>query len=210
MRVETVPADVGSGEAREAVAREIGARGLTVDVLVNNAGFASGGEFQNLDVEREEEMVRVNVVALHSLCGRYVPEMVSRGRGAILNVASTVGFQPLPRQATYSATKSFVLNFTQALSADLHGTGVSATALCPGVTATEFFEVADLGELSARTPGFAVSDPRDVARAGVDAIEKGRRVVIPGAVNKVAAVSGQMAPRRLLVPMMRRLYPVRR
>jgi short-subunit dehydrogenase len=142
------------------------------------------------------------------MCAHFVPEMVGRGRGAILNVASTVAFQPLPRQATYAATKAFVLSFTEALHADLHGTGVTATALCPGVTRTEFFDVGGMSEELAGAPEFAVMDSPEVARLGVEGMDKGKRVVIPGAVNQVGAVSGRMTPRSLLVPFLRRVYPV--
>ena len=134
--------------------------------------------------------------------------MVGRGRGAILNVASVVAFQPLPRQATYSATKAFVLSFTEALHADLKGTGVTATALCPGTTRTEFFEVGGMEADAANAPEFAMMDSPEVARAGVDAMAKGRRSVVPGAFNQVAAVSGRLTPRRLLLPLLERVYPV--
>jgi short-subunit dehydrogenase len=153
-------------------------------------------------------MVRLNVEALHSLCAHYVDEMVGRGRGAILNVASTVAFQPLPRQATYCATKAFVLSFTEALNADLHDTGVTATALCPGATRTEFFEVGGMASEVENAPDFAVMDSPDVARAAVEGLDKGKRVVIPGAFNQVGAISGRMTPRSLLVPFLRRVYPV--
>lgn len=208
IRAEIIAADVGEQAERERVRSEVAGHGLTVDALVNNAGFGTGGRFQDLDLDRERAMVQLNVVALHSLCADYVPEMIDRGRGAILNVASTVAFQPLPRQATYAATKAFVLSFTEALHADLHGTGVTAGALCPGATRTEFFEVGDMEDEAAGAPDFAIMDSSEVARVGVEAMASGRRVAIPGAFNRVSAVSGRLTPRSLLVPLLRRVYPV--
>lgn len=208
IRAETVGADVADPDGRSSVVQALRERGLTVDVLANNAGYGSGGRFQELDMESEQKMVSLNVDALHSLCAHFVPEMVGRGRGAILNVASTVAFQPLPRQATYAATKAFVLSFTEALHADLHGTGVTATALCPGATRTEFFEVGGMSSEASKAPDFAMTDSPEVARAAVEGLERGKRVVIPGAFNRVSAVSGRMTPRSVLVPFLRRVYPV--
>ncbi len=113
-------------------------------MLVNNAGFGTAGRFDQLDLERELEMVRLNVEAVVDLCGRYVPELVRRGRGAVLNVASTAAFQPLPRQATYAASKAFVLAFTDALHEDLADTGVTATTLSAGAGKTEFMTTAGI------------------------------------------------------------------
>jgi uncharacterized protein len=152
-------------------------------------------------------MVRVNVEAVVDLCGRYVPEMVGRGRGAVLNVASTAAFQPLPRQATYAASKAFVLTFTDGLHQDLAGTGVTATTLCPGPVKTEFWHKA--GIESEGLPGFVLSDPAAVAEAGVTGLEKGRRVVVPGPLNRVGALGGQHAPRGLLLRVAGKVYPVR-
>jgi short-subunit dehydrogenase len=123
VRAEAIGADLGSATARADLARRIDELGLEVEVLVNNAGFGTGGRFHELDAERELEMVRVNVEAVVDLCGHFVPAMAARGRGAVLNVASTAAFQPLPRQATYGATKAFVLSFTDALH---------ATSMAPG------------------------------------------------------------------------------
>jgi uncharacterized protein len=142
IRVETLGCDLGDAEARKRLSAEIEERGLEVEVLVNNAGFGTGGRFDRLDAKRELDMVRVNVEAVVDLCGRYVPEIVGRGRGAVLNVASTAAFQPLPRQATYAASKAFVLTFTDGLHQDLAGTGVTATTLCPGPVKTEFWHKA--------------------------------------------------------------------
>ena len=208
VRAEIVAASVSDREGRQRLADEIEGRGLTVEVLVNNAGFGSGGRFQKQEVEAEEEMVRTNVEGVVGLCGVYAARMVARGRGAILNVGSVAGFQPVPRQTTYAATKAFVNSFTEALHMDLAGTGVSATLVCPGFTETEFAEVGGLGSFD-QLPSFLVDSPRDVARAAVEGMEKGKRSVVPGAHNVVTALGGRLAPRSLLLPAMGRFYPVR-
>jgi short-subunit dehydrogenase len=209
VRAEVVAASVSERDSRQQLAEEVERRGLTVEVLVNNAGFGSGGRFHRRDPEREEEMIHTNVEAVVGLCGHYAPRMVARGRGAILNVGSVAGFQPIPRQTTYAATKAFVNSFTEALHTDLAGTGVTATVLCPGFTETEFAEVGGLGSFD-QLPSFVVDSARDVARAGVEGLEKGRRSVVPGAHNVVTALGGRLAPRSLLLPAMGRFYKVGR
>jgi hypothetical protein len=134
--------------------------------------------------------------------------MVERGRGCILNVASTAAFQPLPRQSTYSASKAFLLNYTDVMHADLRGTGVSVTALCPGPVRTEFtqgpgFEVAD-----EKVPAPLWMEPAEVARMGVDGLERGKRTVVAGRLNAVGAVAGRLAPRALLLALASRVSPV--
>src|SRR4051794_12321945 len=210
VRAETLGCDLGDPGAREGLAGQIEELGLTVDVLVNNAGFGSGGLFQRLDQERELEMVRLNVEAVVALCGRHVPLMVARGRGAVLNVASTAAFQPLPRQATYAATKAFVLSFTDGLHADLMGTGVSATSLCPGPVKTEFADTAGIAEEASGLPEMLWTDPDYVAEEAVKAMERGRRVVVPGKFNQAGAFGGQHAPRGLFLRFGSRLSPVGR
>jgi uncharacterized protein len=206
VRVETVGCDLSDADARRRLGSEIEQRGLTVEVLVNNAGFGSAGRFDRLDAAREVEMVRVNVEAVVDLCGRYVPGMVERGRGAVLNVASTAAFQPLPRQATYAASKAFVLSFTDALHEELARTGVAATTLCPGPVKTEFWDSA--GIEAEGIPGFVLSDSADVAEAGIKGLEKGRRVVVPGPLNRAGALGGQHAPRSVLLKVAGKVYPV--
>ena len=210
VRAEAIVCDLGEPEERRRLARELGELGLAVEVLVNNAGFGSAGHFQSLDPEREAEMVRVNVEAVVALCGAYLPAMVGRGRGAVLNVASTAAYQPITRQATYAASKAFVLSFTEALHGDLHGTGVSATALCPGPVRTDFFDAAGMEGHFDGVPDFVWLSAHETARAGVEGLERGSRVVVPGAANKVGALGGRLAPRSLLLPLMRRGYPVGR
>jgi short-subunit dehydrogenase len=209
-RVEVLSCDLGDEAERDRLAAELEGRRLTVEVLVNNAGFGSGGRFQDLDQGREVEMVRLNVEAVVALCGRYVPEMVARRRGAVLNVASTAAFQPLPRQTTYAATKAFVLSFTEALHADLEGTGVTATALCPGPVRTEFVERAGIDAAASELPQVFWADPDHVAELAVRGLERDRRVVVPGWLNRAGAVGGQHVPRGVFLRIARRITPIGR
>jgi short-subunit dehydrogenase len=208
VRAEVVACDVSDEAARARAVREIEERGLTVEVLVNNAGFGSAGRFQDIEKDNAISMVRTNVEAVVDLCGTYVREMIGRGRGAILNVASTAAFQPLPRQATYAASKAFVLSFTEALSADLHGTGVTATALCPGPVPTEFGAAAGIDPGLQDGPRVVYKDPGEVAKTAVDALEKGRRVVVPGLANRIGTLAGHFTPRSVALPLLDRFYPV--
>jgi short-subunit dehydrogenase len=205
VRTDVIACDLSDAAARDRMIAEIRARSLEVSVLVNNAGFGSAGPFQDLDLDGELSMVRTNVEAVVHLCGVYVPPMIERGEGAVLNVASTAAFQPLPRQSTYSASKAFVLGFTEVLSSDLKGTGVTATALCPGPVRTEFMD---------QHPGFDVSSPdfvwmsaEDCAQAAVKGLERGKRVVVPGIGNRIGTLAGQHAPRSVLLAAARRFYP---
>jgi uncharacterized protein len=207
IRAETVGCDLSSAAARKRMMQTVRDRGLDVDVLVNNAGFGSAGRFQSLDADAELKMVRTNVEAVVALCAAYVPEMVERRRGAVLNVASVAAYQPVPRQSTYAATKAFVLSFTEGLHTDLKGTGVTATALCPGPTKTEFGDAAGIPEELFQIPGLVYS-AEEMAVAGVNAMERGRRAVIPGATNLVGAVGGRLMPRALVLPLIDRFYPV--
>lgn len=209
VRVEVVGASVADHDGRAELAAEIERRGLTVETLVNNAGYGSTGRFHDLDPDGEESMVRLNAEAVVGFCGMYASSMVARGRGAILNVASIAAFQPLPYQATYAATKAFVNSFTEALHTDLAGTGVTVTVLVPGLTKTEFAEEADMGSFD-ELPSFLVDDPRDVAHAAVEGLEAGRRSVVPGAHNVISALGGRFLPRTLLLPALGRFYPAGR
>ena len=205
-RAEVVGASVADHDGRAELAAEIERRGLTVETLVNNAGYGSAGRFQDLDPDGEEGMVRLNVEAVVGLCGMYASRMGDRGRGAILNVASIAAFQPLPYQATYAASKSFVSSFSEALYVDLAGTGVTVTVLYPGLTRTEFDEESGMGSFD-QLPSFLVDEPGDVARAAVEGLEAGKRSVVPGAHNVIGALGGRFAPRSVLLPAFRRFYP---
>jgi uncharacterized protein len=207
IRADTAVCDLSSAAARGRMITTLKRRNRNVEILVNNAGFGSGGLFHELDPESELGMVRTNVEAVVHLCTEFVPRMVERGRGAVLNVASVAAFQPVPRQVTYAATKAFVLSFTDGLTADLHGTGVTATSLCPGPVPTEFGEVASIDENLMNIPGVSVS-PEDTARAAIEGMEGGKRVVVPGPATRATAIMGRFAPRWITLETMRRFYPV--
>jgi short-subunit dehydrogenase len=210
VRAEAIGCDVSDHDSRHRLAAELEERGLTVDVLVNNAGFSTSGPFVDSDPEREVALVRTNVEAVVELCALFAPGMVARGRGGVLNVASTVAFQPMPMQSSYAASKAFVLSFTDSLHAELRGTGVSVTALCPGPVKTEFTEVANLTSADDQLPAFLWDSPDTVAKAGVDGLEKGKRVVIPGALNRGGAVLGHHTPRSLFLRIASRVHPAAR
>jgi short-subunit dehydrogenase len=208
VRAEAVPADLSGAQGRGRLAKRLTERDLTVEVLVNNAGFGTGGPFVGLDPRRETSMVRTNVEAVVDLCGRYLPGMVERGRGAVLNLASLAGFQPLPYQATYAASKAFVLSFSEALHEEVRGTGVTVTAVCPGPVRTEFGAVGGFGGADDRIPGVLWLSAASVAAAAVAGAEKGERVVAPGPLNQIAALYGHHLPRSVLLPLVRRFWPV--
>jgi len=167
-------------------------RAADVDLLVNNAGFGTAGRFVDLDVDGEEREVRLNVLALVRLTHAAARAMVARGTGAILNVASIAALQPAPNNATYAATKAFVLSFTEAVHEEVRGTGVAVSCLLPGFTRSEFQQRAGIDE--SQIPGFLWQSAEHVARAGLDGLAKNRAVIVPGALNKSAAVATRLAP----------------
>jgi short-subunit dehydrogenase len=210
VRAEPFVCDVADLEQRAALEDAVAALGLRVDLVVNNAGFGSQGRFHRLEAGHQVDMVRTLVEAVVALCGTWVPPMVERGAGAVLNVASTAAFQPVPLMTTYSAAKAFVLSFTEALGEDLRGTGVTATALCPGPVDTEFSRTTEPGAGVGRAPAWAVLGSEEVARAGVAGVLAGRRTVVPGRLHAAGALGGRLAPRSVLLPLIRRLHPAAR
>jgi short-subunit dehydrogenase len=167
--------------------------GRAIDVFVNNAGFGTYGPLSEADAGREHDVVTVNVDALAKLTRAVLPAMVARGSGGILNVASTIAFQPAPYQASYGAAKAFVLSFSQALWAETRGSGVTVTALCPGPTATGFVDA--LGSDVSHTAVYRhLAAPEPVVAAGLRGLDRGRAVVIPGLRDKLVAYSGRFTP----------------
>lgn len=209
VRAEHVSADLTDEAARSALVGTVAERGLTVDVLVNNAGLSTTGPVASSDIPGELRMIRTDVEAVVHLCSAFVPGMVERGRGAVLNVASTAAFQPLPGQAGYAASKAFVVSYTRAMAEELRGKGVTATALCPGPVETEFAEAAGFGDLEAgdALPKIMWLSAAQVATAAIDGLDNGRAVVIPGMVNRVMAGFAHLTPRRLLLPILARQHP---
>jgi len=180
--------------------------GRTVDVLVNNAGFGGMGRFASRTREDDMRMVAVNVTAVTDLTKVLVPQMVARGRGRILNVASTAAFQPGPFMAVYYASKAYVLSLSEALAEELAGTGVTVTCLCPGVTESEFHSVAGTDAQPLTSSALTMTSAA-VAEAGYRAMMRGKMVEIPGLTNKVGAQAIRIAPRRLVLKIVRRLHP---
>jgi hypothetical protein len=206
VRTEVIAADLARADERDRLEAELARLGLRVEILVNNAGFGDSRRLNETDRERVVEMVRLNCEALLDLQARFSPAMVSAGRGAILNVASTAAFQPIPGTATYAATKAFVLSLSEATHAELKGTGVSVTALCPGPVKTEFADVAGVGGAEESQPGVFWTDVAHVASDAVSGMERDKRVVVPGALNRAGALTGQHSPRMLVLPFAKRLW----
>ncbi|MGA7054768.1 MAG: SDR family oxidoreductase [Mycobacterium sp.] len=189
--VEIVLGDLGADAGVEALLTHLDGR--PIDVLVNNAGFGTYGPLSKADAARENELVAVNVNALVRLTCAVLPGMVARGKGGILNVASTIAFQPAPFQATYGASKAFVLSFSQALWAETKGSGVTVSALCPGPTRTGFVDA--LGSDVSHTAIYRhLVEPEPIVIAGLRALDRGRPVAVPGLRNRVMANSGRFAP----------------
>jgi uncharacterized protein len=209
VRAEVMVADLTDAESRLALREEIGGRGLTVDILVNNAGFTTMGPVHRSDRQAELAMVRTNIEAVVDLCTLFLPDMVSHHRGAVLNTASTAAFQPLPGQAVYGASKSFVLSYGRALGAELKGTGVTVTTLCPGPVETGFAEASGLTdeEASDSLPKFMWVPAAQVAQAAVAALAAGRPVVIPGPANRAGAVAAHLIPTSWILPILARQHP---
>jgi short-subunit dehydrogenase len=209
VRAEVIAADLTDVASRNRIVAQLGERGLTASILVNNAGFSTMGPVAKSDPEREVAMVRTDVEAVVHLCSAMVPGMVERGSGAVINVASTAAFQPLPGQAGYGASKAFVLSYGRALGAELSGTGVTVTTLCPGPVETGFAEAAGISDEEASTalPKLMWVPAAAVAVAAVDGADRGRPVVIPGAPNRLLASIAHHAPRRLVLPILARQHP---
>ena len=197
VRAHVVAADLAKPAAAASIVEAIEQLGLEIDVLVNNAGFGVYGRFVDTPPAPELESIQVNVLALTELTKRFLPGMVARRRGRILNVASTAGFLPGPLMAVYYATKAYVISFSEAIANELEGTGVTVTVLCPGPTDTGFQTAANL-ETSRIVSLLRKASSRSVAEAGYEAVMAGKVVCIPGMSNKVAAVAPRLFPRAII------------
>jgi uncharacterized protein len=195
--VQVIPQDLGEPDGALNLAKELKARNLVVDHLINNAGFGTSGRFETMDVEREARMVRVNCESVTVLSRALLRGMLDRRRGGILNVASTAGHQPTPFMSTYGATKAFVLSFTLALAEELRGTGVHALALCPGPVPTGFQAVANIP--AGAVLSFAKLDAHTVVERALDAYERRAVIKTPGLVNSVQTLASKVFPRSLVV-----------
>jgi uncharacterized protein len=206
VRADAIAVDLGDPPSRDRLADQVAGLGLEVEILVNNAGFGGSGNAADSDRERLVAMLRVNCEALLDLQTRYLPAMVERGRGAVINIASTAAFQPIPGTATYAATKAFVLSLSEAVHQELKGTGVTLTAVCPGPVKTEFGQVAGIEHAEDQLPDLFWMTSEAIAKAAADGAESGKRVVVPGLLNRAGAVTGQHSPRMLVLPLAKRIW----
>jgi uncharacterized protein len=205
VRAGVVDCNLSDAGGRDRLATEIEELGLGVEILVNNAGFGSSGDFVDLDRERQAEMVTLNCETVVDLTGRYAPAMARRGRGAVINVASMAAFQPLPGQTTYAATKAFVLSFTEGLHHELKGSGVTISAVCPGPVRTEFMDAAGIKRAD-RTPGIIWQSAEQVAEEAVKAADSGKRAVVPGYLQHAGSLLGRYSPRSIVLPLSHRIW----
>jgi uncharacterized protein len=207
VRVEVLACDLADPDARDALPGRVAELGLTVSILVNNAGYGTVGDVGTVDAAKETGQVRLNCEAVVALTTAYVPQMTARRSGAILVVASSAGFQPIPGQATYGASKAFALSFAEALHAELGPHDIAVTALCPGPVETEFAAVAGAEELFSTAPSFSLVSSPEVAKQAIEGLEGNKRVVVPGVAIKAVTLAGRYTPRAVLLPLMKRFYP---
>lgn len=204
---QTVVADLAACNSATALFDQINASGTHVDILVNNAGFATFGPFAQADAGAERDELHVNVVALTELTKLFLKGMLDRGKGRILNVASTAAFQPGPLMAVYYATKSYVLHFSEAIANELRGSGVTVTVVCPGPTTSGFQQRANLGASKLMAGRFMSS--ATVARIAVDATLAGKTIVIPGFRNAALAWLVRFMPRGFIADFVHRAQELR-
>jgi uncharacterized protein len=209
VKVQVEIADLAQPGAGRSLAQRIEASGTAVDLLINNAGFGLSGALAENDPERVSGMIAVNIAALTDLTRAFLPAMLARRRGGVLNVASTAAFQPGPLMAVYYASKAYVLSFSEALWEECRGTGVQVSCLCPGPTVTNFGVRADMTKTLLFSGGLMPKmDAAGVARAGLDGLKNNQRVVVPGIVNALIAASAPLTPKALGLRLVRRLQSV--
>jgi short-subunit dehydrogenase len=201
-----IPADLTRPEAAKAVYDFTAEAGWAVDVLVNNAGFATHGYFDQIPLKRQSAEIILNIAALVELTHLFIQGMVQRGSGAILNVSSTSALQPVPYMAVYGATKAFVLSFSQALWEENRGRGIEVLALCPGATDTAFFDVVGAQEASVGSR----ATPETVVRVALQALERKQSMVIEGRMNNLLAILPRLLPRQVAVKIVGRMVQPRR
>ncbi len=199
VKVRVEPADLALPGAPEQLAARLKRAHVSIDVLVNNAGVLSQGSFIRQDAATQQQMIALNIAGLTAMLSAFVPPMVGRAQGRVLNVASIAAFQPIPTLATYAATKAYVLSLTESLAEELRGSGVSVTALCPGITATRMLDTAAQANAQvAQIPAVLIGDVEAVARDGFNACMRGDVICVPGVVNQAAVLASRSTPRWLL------------
>jgi hypothetical protein len=195
LRIEVIGQDLSEVGAAGRLAATLHQRGINVDLLVNNAGFGAQGEFWKLPLDRQSEMLRLNVVALTELAHLLLAPMIAQRRGGIINVSSTASFQPIPFTGVYAASKAYVTSFSMALAEEVREYGVKVVALCPGGTATNFFDNSQYGKRN--LPG-GLQAPDEVVKVGLRALDRGRSLAIPRFINRLMVFALRLAPRRLV------------
>lgn len=203
--VHPIAKDLTTENSAEEIFDEVSQAGLSIDILANNAGKGQRGRFWENPPERDLEMIRLNIEAVVRLTRLFLPPMLERGSGRILNTASIAGFEPGPNLAIYHATKAFVLSLSESLATELQDTGVTVTALCPGPTDTDFFSKAEMID----TPAFQTANvmpPQPVAEAAYAALMKGERVIVPGMMNKVAVAGRRITSEEVQAKKNEKLY----
>lgn len=195
LRIEVIEQDLSMPGTAERLAALLKAGRIVVDLLVNNAGFGAHGEFWKLPLARQSEMLQLNIVTPTELTHLLLPAMVARGGGSIINISSTAGFQPIPYTSVYAATKAYVTSFSMGLAEEVRGYGVKLLALCPGGTATNFFDASQYGMRD--FPG-GLQSPEEVVEAGLRALDRGRSLAIARFINRLMIFAQRLAPRRLV------------
>ncbi|MFZ4719693.1 MAG: SDR family NAD(P)-dependent oxidoreductase [Ilumatobacteraceae bacterium] len=190
-------ADLTDPEGLAAVVERVSDTALPIDLVVNNAGFGTSGDFHTLDADRLDREIQLNIAALTRLSHAALSAMVPRGRGFLLNVSSVASFQPAPKLAVYAATKAYVTSLTESLHEEMRGTGVHVTALCPGLTRTEFQSVSNSDSYASQYPTFAWLEAREVAEAALHDVAKGKALSVPGMLYKTMVTGSSIMPRGL-------------
>lgn len=195
--VDVLPADLAQASPGIALEARVAALGRQVDILVNNAGFGAAGAFHGLEVARQQEMIALNVSAVVDLAHAFLPGMVQRRQGAIINVASLAGFQPMPFMSVYAASKAFVLSFSEGLWAEYRDRGIRVLAVCPGPVDTPFFEAAG-DNLRAAVPAGLMKTADEIVLSSLRALAAGDSSVVPGFTGKLVAILPRLLPRKFL------------
>ncbi len=203
---ESIPIDLFDPISPEKLFREVSARGLQIDALVNNAGIGSFGLFAEVGMDTHTRLIELNITCLTKLTKLFLPPMLERKKGYVLNVASTAAFQPGPLMAVYYASKAYVLSFSEAISNELEGSGVSVTTLCPGAVRTGFQEAANMTQ--SKLFRHVTLDGARVAREGYRAMTIGKRVIVPGLRHQFLAFSAKFVPRALILRTVRQLQEI--
>jgi short-subunit dehydrogenase len=205
IRILTMVIDLCEDDAAEKVYRRVKSEAINLEILINNAGFGTLGYFSKIDWQREQRMIRLHVETLTLLTKLFLSEMLKAGQGKILNVASVAAFRPSPLMAVYNATKAYILSFSEAISNEVKGSGVSVTVLCPGLTRTGFQKNVGVGSPDFTKNRWLSDGAEKVARSGIKAMHAGKAIVIPGILNNLLITIQRILPRSMITSLMRKV-----